>query len=178
MVRLQRVIWSLSSWTLRVSDYPKPEMHSPPPLVLCNSLLCDALRVGSGHSKSQQKPISFYLPSPCLPGSQSMNRLLSSVLEHLLPGPIWIMKTWDKDTGWWPLICAGVVSSTEGSDSDRHSVFFNFWTCCDVPSLYEGLQPTVYSESHVCNGCLLSFFFFFLVFSCLSVCLGKEWGLR
>lgn len=128
--------------------------------------------MGSGHSKSQQKPISFCLPSPCLLGSQSMNRPLSSVLEHLLPGLIWIMKTWDKDTGWWPLICVGVVSSTEGSDSDRHSIFCNFWTCCDVSSLHEALQPTVYSESLVCNGCL---FFGIFLFVCLS---GKGVGIK
>lgn len=116
--------------------------------------------------------MSFYLPSPCLLGSQSMNKPLSSVLGHLLPALIWTMKTGDEDTGWWPLICVRVVSSTGGSDSDLHSIVC---TCRDISSLCKALQPTVHSESLVCNGCP---FFFFLVFSYLSVCLGKEQGLR
>lgn len=69
--------------------------------------------------------MSFYLPSPCLPGSQSMNKPLSSVLGHLLPALIWTMKTGDEDTGWWPLICVRVVSSTGGSDSDLHNTVCN-----------------------------------------------------
>ena len=56
--------------------------------------------------------------------------------------------------------------------------FLQHWTCCGVSSLHEALHPTVHSKSLVCNGCPFFFFFFFLVFSYLSVCLGKEWRLR
>ena len=116
--------------------------------------------------------MSFYLPSPCLPGSQSMNKPLSSVLGHLLPALIWTMKTGDEDTGWWPLICVRVVSSTGGSDSDLHSIVC---TCSDISSLCKALQPTVHSESLVCNGCPFFFFFFWYFLICLS---GKGAGIK
>ena len=120
--------------------------------------------------------MSFCLPFPCLLGSQSINKPLSSVLGHLLPALIWIMKTWDKDTGWWPLTCVGVVPSTGGSDSDHHSIFCNtehavVFLLFTRPSILQSTLRALYVMD------VLFFFFFFLVFSYLSVCLGKEWRL-
>lgn len=119
--------------------------------------------------------MSFYLPSPCLPGSQSMNKPLSSVLGHLLPALIWTMKTGDEDTGWWPLICVRVVSSTGGSDSDLHNTVCNtehavIYLLFARPSSLQSILRALYVMDVP--------FFFFLVFSYLSFCLGKDQGLR
>ena len=116
--------------------------------------------------------MSFYLPSPCLLGSQSINKPLSSVLGHLLPALIWIMKTWDKDTGWWPLTCVGVVPSTGGSDSDRHSIFCNtehavVFLLFTRPSILQSTLRALYVMD-----VLFFFFFFFGIF--LFVCLSRK----
>lgn len=121
--------------------------------------------------------MSLYLPPPCLLGSQSINKPLSSVLGHLLPAMIRIMKTYETKTQGDDHSLCRSGAKCWGLRFWPPRYFLQHWTCCDVSSLHEALQPTVHSESLVCNGCPF-FFLFFLVFSYLSVCLGKEWRLR
>ena len=165
MVRLQRDKWSLSSWTLRASDYPKPDMHFFP-LFLCNFLLCEALEWAVATPRLNRSQWVYISPLPAFLAVKASTSPSAQFLDisYLLWSASWKHET--KTQGDDHSLCrSGAKCWRLRFWPPRY--FLQHWTCCDVSSLHEALQPTVHSVSLVCNGFPFFFFWYFLI--CLSV---------
>lgn len=85
------------------------------------------------------------------------------------------MKTWDKDTGWWPVICAGVASSTEGSDSDATVLFATSEHAVMSLLFMRASSPQSTLRALYVTDVFFFFFFGIFLFVCLS---GKGMGIK
>lgn len=132
------------------------------------------LKVRRGHSQVSIEANEFL--SPSLPSWQSKHeQASSSVLGHLLPALIWTMKTEHEDTRVMTThLCQSGIKHWRAQILTS-TILLQHWTCCDISSLCEALQPTVHSEGLVCNGCPFFFFFGIFLFVFLS---GKGPGIR
>lgn len=168
MVRLQRDKWSLSSWTLRASDYPKPDIHFFP-LFLCNFLLCEALEWAVATPRLNRSQWVYISPLPAFLAVKASTSPSAQFLDisYLLWSESW--KHMRQRHRGMTTHCVGVVPSAGGSDSDHHGIFCNtehavMFLLFTRPS---SLQSTL-RALYVMDVLFFSFFFGIFLFVCLS----------